>query len=42
MADHGEKTTLAPVSNSRREWVDAESVVCESMRQSFSVALCIC
>ena len=42
MVDHGERPTLASASDSRREWVDAESVVCDSMRQSFFVALCIC
>ena len=41
MADHGEKPTLVPALDSRREWVDAESVMCESMGQSFFVALCI-
>ena len=42
MADHGEKHTLAPTSDSRSEWVDTESVVCYSMGQSIFVPLCIC
>ena len=42
MADHGEKATLAPASDSRKEWADAESVVCDSMGQSIFVPLFIC
>ena len=42
MADHGEKPTLATVSDSCREGEDAESVVCNSMGMSFFVPLCIC
>ena len=42
MADHGEKPTLAPASDSRKERADAESVLCDSMGQSFFVPLCIC
>ena len=42
MADHGVKDTLAPALKSCREWVEAESGVCDSMGQSFFVALCIC
>ena len=41
MADRGEKPTLAPALDSRREWADAESVVCDSMGQSFFVPLCM-
>ena len=42
MADHGEKGTLAQASDSCRECVEAELVACDSMGQSFFVALCIC
>ena len=42
MADHGEKATLAPGWDSCREREDSESAVCDSMGQSFFVALCIC
>ena len=42
MADNGEKSTLAPASDSRRGRVDRESAVCYSMGQSFFVPLCIC
>ena len=42
MADHGEKPTLAPASDSCREGVDAESAVWDSMAMSFFVPLCIC
>ena len=31
MADHGEKPTLAPASDSQRELEDTESELCESM-----------
>ena len=42
MVDHGEKSTLALLSDSRRKREDAQSVVCDSMGQSFFVPLCIC
>ena len=42
MADHGEKATLVPGSDSCRERADTESEVCGSIGQSFFVALCIC
>ena len=41
MADHGEKATLAPASDSRKDRAHAESVLSDSMGQSFFVALCI-
>ena len=42
MADHGEKHTLAPASDSRKEKAGTESALYDSMGQSFFVALCIC
>ena len=42
MADHGEKPTLAPASDSHKERADVESVLCDSMGQSFFVPLGIC
>ena len=42
MADHGEKPTLGPALDSRKERSDAESVLSDSMGQSFFVPLCIC
>ena len=35
MADHGEKATLVPGSDSCRECEDAELAVCDSIGQSF-------
>ena len=37
-----EKPTLGLASDSREEKADAESALCDSMGQSFFVALCIC
>ena len=42
MVAHGEKPTLVPALDSHRKCTDAEWEVCDSMAQSFFVALCLC
>ena len=37
MADHGEKPTLGPAWDSRREWADSELAVCVTFRASLYI-----